>query len=330
MQQNAIINEVSEISDDDNQTNEDELREQAIQDNYINEETESDLQQNNMENEQIEIENNEDGNNNVGEIPTDAPPRGDGRARSHNAGRGVNRLDMDTPSKTYGQIKVNRKGSQFVNLKKRANRRPTKNKKGFQLLMKKIGKDEKESNHVEYMNKCMKILCTQFDTPKQEPKKDMPALQGLKLWGEEALTAILKEFSQMNKGPKGDDPVVKPVDPNTLTAVEKKAALSAVNLIKRKRNGNVKARTCANGSKQRQYLGVYDSVASPTVSFEAQVSTLLIDAKEEREVVTYDIPGAYLHADMPEEKKLFLKLRGRFVDIMCQVVAGRKTKRKFS
>ena len=31
------------------------------------------------------------------------------------------------------------------------------------------------------------------------------------------------------------------------------------------------------------------------------------------------VPGAYLHAKMPEGKRLLLKLRGQFVDIMCNV-----------
>ena len=38
---------------------------------------------------------------------------------------------------------------------------------------------------------------------------------------------------------------------------------------------------------------------------------------EEREVAIFDIPGAYLHASMPDEHKVILRIKGQFVDIMC-------------
>ena len=47
--------------------------------------------------------------------------------------------------------------------------------------------------------------------------------------------------------------------------------------------------------------------------------TLVIDAVEERDVATADVPGAYLHAEMPSGKRIFLKLVGMYVDIMIRV-----------
>ena len=49
------------------------------------------------------------------------------------------------------------------------------------------------------------------------------------------------------------------------------------------------------------------------------MGTLLIDAKEDRDVAIFDVPGAYLQAEMPAEKKLLMVFRGEFVDIMCEV-----------
>ena len=57
-------------------------------------------------------------------------------------------------------------------------------------------------------------------------------------------------------------------------------------------------RTCADGSSQRQYLKQDESVASPTASLESIITTLLIDAHEGRDVAIFDVPGAYLHADL--------------------------------
>ena len=52
---------------------------------------------------------------------------------------------------------------------------------------------------------------------------------------------------------------------------------------------------------------------------ESLFTTLVIDAHEERDDATFDIPGAYLYADMPGDKNVILKLRGHFVAIMCDI-----------
>ena len=59
--------------------------------------------------------------------------------------------------------------------------------------------------------------------------------------------------------------------------------------------------------------------ASPTASLESIMTTLMIDAYEGRDVAVSDVPGAYLHAEFPKDKKVVLKLTGVFADIMCEV-----------
>ena len=95
-------------------------------------------------------------------------------------------------------------------------------------------------------------------------------------------------------------------------------ALESVNLIRKKRSGKIKGQTCANGSRQRQFLKDGKSVASPTVTLESLISTWVIDAYEGRDVATFDVPGAYLHAEMPKEKRILMIIRGDFVDILCK------------
>ena len=61
-------------------------------------------------------------------------------------------------------------------------------------------------------------------------------------------------------------------------------------------------------------------MASPTISLEALFTTLLVDAYEDKKIAIFDVPGAYLHAkDMPKDKGVLHKLRGQFVDIMCEI-----------
>ena len=72
---------------------------------------------------------------------------------------------------------------------------------------------------------------------------------GIEKYGKRAVAAVFKELKQLDEGAVPGKPAVRPIDPNTLTSDEKRKALSAVNLIKEKRDGKLKGRTCADGRK---------------------------------------------------------------------------------
>lgn len=147
----------------------------------------------------------------------------------------------------------------------------------------------------------------------------MNAKRGIREFGELAVAAMFKEFKQLDSGVVPGKPVIAPVDVDKLSPTIRRTALEAVNLIKEKRDGKIKGRTCANGSRQRRYLNEDESISSPTVSLEGLLATLVIDAFEERDVAIFDVPGAYLHAKMPKDKQILMKIRDQFVDIMCEV-----------
>ncbi len=65
----------------------------------------------------------------------------------------------------------------------------------------------------------------------------------------------------------------------------KKKALSSLIFLRQKKNGAVKARSCANGNPQREHIAK-EEAAAPTVALELVFLTSMIDAKENREVVT--------------------------------------------
>ena len=46
---------------------------------------------------------------------------------------------------------------------------------------------------------------------------------------------------------------------------------------------------------------------------------LMIDAFVERTMALFDFSGAYINANMPEDKFALLKLEDDFVDIVCEV-----------
>ena len=49
------------------------------------------------------------------------------------------------------------------------------------------------------------------------------------------------------------------------------------------------------------------------------MSLFIIFAYEKRATAVFDVPGAYLHADIPDGKFALLKITGQFVDIVCEV-----------
>ena len=104
--------------------------------------------------------------------------------------------------------------------------------------------------------------------------------------------------------------------PEDLTPEQKRQALASLIFITEKRCGRVKTRACVNGSAQREYIPK-EATASPTVMNDSVQITSAIDAHEERIVVSCDIPGAFLHADLDEE--VFMLLRGQLADLMVQV-----------
>ena len=74
----------------------------------------------------------------------------------------------------------------------------------------------------------------------------MASKKGIKKHGNRDVAAMYKEFTQLEFMK-----VMGALNPDSLTISQKKGALRAINLIKEKRSGNIKGRTCADGRPQR-------------------------------------------------------------------------------
>ena len=62
-------------------------------------------------------------------------------------------------------------------------------------------------------------------------------------------------------------------------------------------------------SVQRGYISKEDS-SSLTISLQALFATWIIDSIEDWKVLTFDVPGAYLHAEIPpEDERVFIKFK---------------------
>jgi hypothetical protein len=134
----------------------------------------------------------------------------------------------------------------------------------------------------------------------------MSAKAGIKKHGQVAIDALFEELSQLhNLG------VFLTQYGHKLTRAEKRGALHAISVVKEKRCGQIKGRTVADGRPQRQ-LYTKEETSSPTVSRDALMLSLLIDATEHRDVATANVAGAYLHAEM--EAFTLLKMEGESVE----------------
>ena len=87
-----------------------------------------------------------------------------------------------------------------------------------------------------------------------------------------------------------------------------------------KRDGRIKGRTCANGSTQRSYIDK-DDAASPTVMSESILLTATVEAKEERDVMTADIPNAFVQTEMVQtgNERVVMKIKGYLVDMLLEL-----------
>jgi hypothetical protein len=136
----------------------------------------------------------------------------------------------------------------------------------------------------------------------------MTAKAGLKYFGQDGANAIMVELEQLlyckvMDGCKAGD----------LSKEQKKATLKYLMFLKQKRCGKIKGCGCADGRKQSLYK-TKEKLSSPTVSIEALFLTCMIDALERRYVITCDIPGAFLHANIDE--LIHIKLDGELVDLL--------------
>jgi hypothetical protein len=148
---------------------------------------------------------------------------------------------------------------------------------------------------------------------------------GLKKFKERGKEAAMKEMNQLD-----ERVVYTPIDIEKMTFTEKKRAMESLIFLVEKRDLTVKARMCANGSTQREYME-RDDASSPTVMCESILITAGIEAKQRRDVMTCDIPNAFVQTDIPTEKlekgkRIIMKIRGALVDILVEMNPEKYTK----
>ena len=97
--------------------------------------------------------------------------------------------------------------------------------------------------------------------------------------------------------------------------------MEAILFLTEKRGGTMKGALVHNGKLSREWLR--EDTASPTAILEGLLLTAVIDANEERDVMTSDIPNAFIQTEMPEvkdgEQRVTMKITGVLVDMIVQL-----------
>ncbi len=136
---------------------------------------------------------------------------------------------------------------------------------------------------------------------------------GLKKFGEVGSKAAVTKLTQLH-----NYHVYNPVWANSLTPAEQKTVLELLINIVKKRDGKVRTRAVADGSKEQHQPGYKkEDDTSPTIAMDSIMITATIDAYERQDVELVDIPGAFLHAY--NNKDTFMLLRGCLAELMVQV-----------
>ena len=128
--------------------------------------------------------------------------------------------------------------------------------------------------------------------------------RALKQFGRDALLAATKEIAQMP-----DKNVFVPQDWRRLSNNQLRKVIRSSMFFKEKYDaaGNfekLKARLVAGGDQQDRTVYSDTDISSPTVATSAVFIMAAIAAQERRHVVTVDIAGAYLNADMGDQEVL--------------------------
>ena len=90
------------------------------------------------------------------------------------------------------------------------------------------------------------------------------------------------------------------IHPHKLTAEVRSKAMESLIFLTEKKDDRIKAKTCDNENIQRVYIPKDDAV-SPAASTETVLITSTIKEKQNRDIMTADIPNAFVQTDIKKE-----------------------------
>ena len=137
--------------------------------------------------------------------------------------------------------------------------------------------------------------------------------KGMDLFGEKADAAVVKELTQIH-----ELETYEPIMDSDMSWEDRKKALESLLFITEKRNGDIKVRKVANGSKQLTYNG-YNKTdgSSPMVATENIFFTGVVNTRERRGVAVLDVANMFLHSQ--NDERVLMLLRGKLAEMMVRI-----------
>jgi hypothetical protein len=133
-------------------------------------------------------------------------------------------------------------------------------------------------------------------------------------FGQKGMDAATKEMKQLH-----NRTVFEGITIQDMTPLERKRAMESLIFLVEKCDGKLKARTCANGSTQREYINREDAT-SPTAATNALLITGVLEAKQGRDVMTNSVPSAFVQTPIPQDgEKIIMKIQGQLVDMLLEI-----------
>jgi hypothetical protein len=169
-------------------------------------------------------------------------------------------------------------------------------------------------NPTHYTVEYARIIATTMTNINYTFAQTYSLAKGIKVFAERGLKAAYNEMKQLH-----NQCVFKPINVNKLSTIERRRAMESLIFLTEKRDGTIKARTCANASTQREYTEK-DKAASPTALTESHLITAV--AKQGRDVMTANIPNAVVQTDMTNKnnnEKTIIKIRGTLVNMLVDI-----------
>ena len=141
--------------------------------------------------------------------------------------------------------------------------------------------------------------------------------RGLKIFGSKGKEAAIQELTQLCKRN-----CFSPISIKDMTRIERQKAQEALMFLSEKKDGTIKRRMVYNGKPTQEWM-TREDVASPTAATESVLLTAAIDAMEGRDIMTSDIPNAFIQAEMPMidngHEKVIMKISGPLVELLIDI-----------
>ncbi|CAJ1935801.1 unnamed protein product [Cylindrotheca closterium] len=190
----------------------------------------------------------------------------------------------------------------------------------FQQIGNEMKADYEEHCHDTILiARCMMQIKAKFDTDEGLNFIQQYYInQGLKKFCDDGKDAVGKELRQMHMRDCFTPKFVK-----VMTASERKKAQSAMMLLAEKQfEKTIKGCLVYQGNGTHEWLSQEDT-ASPTALQEAITTTCVIDAHEGRDIMTMDVPNAFIQSYMPDAKegedRIYMKITGMMVQILIDM-----------